>query len=438
MTRTWQRRFFYGTFLTLAGIVPIAQAKTCTGIEVTASTLNVRTGPATSNSKVGEINAKEQYVLTSSSGDWRKIWYNTSAQWIYATGYTKTVSLNCGSVVNTTSLNVRSGPGTGYRIVGSIPKSSQWAILGEDNGWLNIWFESESRWVSGSYLDGAAIAPIAVTRFNINNNAASTTSPFVSIFQTAPGATYYQLSENSSFTGASWQSYVANPKFTLSTGNGSKQLFFRVKNADGRISTTVSDSINLQVPEPAARSIVRTDFYQAMKTQFGALNQSQVDGLNYLLDNIEKDKEPAVANRSTWAKQIAYMLATTKHEVANTYQPITEYGNTTCQRYDGGCTYKGRGYVQLTHQYNYAKMSPITGVDLVANPTLALQPNVAYRVMSYGMFYGSFTGKKLGSYVNAGVTDYYNARRVINGTDKASLIQGYASKFQSILDKTSR
>ena len=66
-------------------------------------------------------------------------------------------------------------------------------------------------------------------------------------------------------------------------------------------------------------------------------------------------------------------------------------------------------------------------------PLRALEPDIAYTVMSYGSFNGIFTSRKLGNYIKVGLTDYYNARRVINGTDKASLIKGYAQKFQTIL-----
>lgn len=50
------------------------------------------------------------------------------------------------------------------------------------------------------------------------------------------------------------------------------------------------------------------------------LNQSQVDGLNFLLGQIERD--PIWKNVET----IAYALATTAWETAWTFQPIDERG----------------------------------------------------------------------------------------------------------------
>ncbi len=422
-----------GVLLCIVGL-PV-QAQECEGIEVLASSLNVRTGASTSYSKVGRINKGEKYVTVAEQGNWKKIWFAEQARWIYAKYYTKSMTINCGSVVNTNSLNVRTGASTNYTKAGTMPKGSEWAIIGESGAWRKVWYKSEARWVHGYYLDGNNIADIEVDSFTINNNAASSDSRYVTVFAAlSEMASYYQISENSYFSGAEWKPYSDDMiAFTLSEENGEKTVYFRVKNADGRISNTASDSIELAVQDTKAYRIDRDLFFSNIRSQFGSLKQSQVNGLNFLLENIELDEYPAINNFTVWARQIAYMLATTKHEVANTYTPITEYSNTTCKRYDGGCTYKGRGYVQLTHKYNYQNMGDILGVDLVSYPGLALDPDIAYNVMSYGMFYGIFTGRTLGRYIKQGKTDYYNARRVINGLDKASLIKGYAKKFQTIL-----
>ena len=50
--------------------------------------------------------------------------------------------------------------------------------------------------------------------------------------------------------------------------------------------------------------------------------------------------------------------------------------------------------------------------------------------MSYGMRNGSFTGKKLGDYINDAGCDYRNARKIINALDQADRIKGYADKLE--------
>jgi hypothetical protein len=46
---------------------------------------------------------------------------------------------------------------------------------------------------------------------------------------------------------------------------------------------------------------------------------------------------------------------------------------------------------------------------------------------------GLFTGKKLNDYINNTKTDYVNARKIINGLDRANLIASYAKVFETAL-----
>ncbi len=93
--------------------------------------------------------------------------------------------------------------------------------------------------------------------------------------------------------------------------------------------------------------------------------------------------------------------------------------------------YYGRGYVQLTWQANYLRLGQALGMGraLMERPELALVPATAYRIMSWGMLGGMFTGRRLGAYVNATMTDYVGARRVINGQDCAEKIAELAKAW---------
>lgn len=181
------------------------------------------------------------------------------------------------------------------------------------------------------------------------------------------------------------------------------------------------------------QSLNREQFFNGWREAFGALTQGQVDGINSLLANLEADEH------ITDLRHAAYMLATTYHETAKTMQPIEEYGHGRGRKYgeedpETGQTYYGRGYVQLTWKFNYQSMKKVTGHDLVNHPELALTPDVAYLIMSYGMRKGSFTGVGMSKYINAEKKDYINARRIINGTDCAERIAEYAEKIENILE----
>lgn len=176
----------------------------------------------------------------------------------------------------------------------------------------------------------------------------------------------------------------------------------------------------------------RKEFFDGWRESFGDLTQEQVDGIESLLACLEADEKVADVR---WA---AYMLATTYHETAKTMQPIEEYGHGKGKKYGTkdeatGQTYYGRGYVQLTWKSNYAAMGTVFDIDLVHNPSLALQPDIAYKIMSHGMRNGYFTGVGLRRYITDEKCDYLNARRIINGMDAAQRIAGYAEKIESTL-----
>lgn len=167
---------------------------------------------------------------------------------------------------------------------------------------------------------------------------------------------------------------------------------------------------------------------------FGELKELAKEGLRFIVGKLNEDEN---IKDIRWK---AYMLATVKHEVANTWQPISEYGKGKGYKYGkpaaNGKVFYGRGYVQLTWDYNYKSFGKILGVDLYNNPDLAMNKEYAYKIMSYGMRKGAFTGVGLNKYINSEKCDYINARKIINGLDKSELIAGYAKKLETILNNS--
>lgn len=177
--------------------------------------------------------------------------------------------------------------------------------------------------------------------------------------------------------------------------------------------------------------INRKFFFDFAKTQLfsGRYSQKQVEGLTLLLDGWEKDY-PNADDR--W---LAYVLATTHHETDRTMQPIEEYGKGRGKRY--APRYYGRGYCQLTWDYNYKRFGDLLGIDLLNRPELALEPKYAVPILFLGMTKGLYTGKKLGDYIVGDKTDWKNARRIVNGTDKADLIADYARRYYGCISHMS-
>jgi hypothetical protein len=183
-------------------------------------------------------------------------------------------------------------------------------------------------------------------------------------------------------------------------------------------------------------------FYDAVRPLFGgALFQSQVDGMEAIFAawNRHGDRD---------MRKLAYILATAKHETASVMQPVRE----TLAKTDAGAKatltrawkagkmpqvkrdywsggYFGRGFVQLTHKYNYERAGSKLGMNLVADPSLALRMDVSATILVRGMMEGWFTGRRLADYP----TDFVASRRVVNGTDRAAMIAAHADKFLAAL-----
>lgn len=159
----------------------------------------------------------------------------------------------------------------------------------------------------------------------------------------------------------------------------------------------------------------RSQFYAKAREAFGGFTQSQVDGINQILD--EWDRRGLTDKR--W---LAYILATVWHETGRRMQPISELGGETYLRSKPYYPWYGRGLVQITWQANYEKFG-------IANAADALNWPVALRVLFDGMTKGLFTGSSLEHWFSATVDDPFNARRIVNGADQAPLIAGYHRDF---------
>lgn len=183
-------------------------------------------------------------------------------------------------------------------------------------------------------------------------------------------------------------------------------------------------------------------------SRFGPLTNDLADAFAFLFGKIEVDKN--FSDTDTDRRKLAYCLATFKWETAHTMRPIDERGSDAYfnKRYGpqtsvgkmlgntkagDGALYHGRGYVQITGRRNYAKAKSLTGVDLIADPARAKEPELAYQIAIQGMTDGWFTGRKLSHYFAGETADYINARKIINGLDQADKIADIARNYSEIL-----
>jgi hypothetical protein len=190
----------------------------------------------------------------------------------------------------------------------------------------------------------------------------------------------------------------------------------------------------------------QTFFDKIRSTVFGGtMTAQQVEGTNVMLSEWELRRYENLA----W---LAYMLATAKHETAHRMWPVRE----TLAATDAaarrnlagvwyaapnpitGCSYYGRGLVQLTHFDNYLKMEKLLKVPLTTQPDLALDIDVSCAVLFEGMtrgdsHIGDFTGRSLEDYFSPGQNNWLGARAIINGNDRAAAIADIAIGFYNAL-----
>ena len=185
-------------------------------------------------------------------------------------------------------------------------------------------------------------------------------------------------------------------------------------------------------------------FYDNVRPIFGGhLTEDQVEGIDTILDAFDR-------HGNNNPRHLAYILATAKHETAHTMQPVRETlaktdakakeiltksfnaGKLTWVKKDYWSSgFFGRGFVQITHKDNYEKAGRKLGVNLVANPSKALDPDIAGAILVRGMLEGWFTGKSLSDF-----SDFTNMRRIVNGTDRAQIIAQYATLFYDAIMKS--
>ena len=152
---------------------------------------------------------------------------------------------------------------------------------------------------------------------------------------------------------------------------------------------------------------------------------------------VEAIKQEAKRQDITELSHIAYILATVEHETAGSFQPVKEsyyLGEPKAKAHRETLRYYpyyGRGYVQLTWDYNYRAYSTKTGLDIVNDPDLVMRPDISLFVLIDGMKQGVFTGVRLEDCQAENAFDFVEARKIINGEDKAVEIANLANRWMS-------
>lgn len=183
-------------------------------------------------------------------------------------------------------------------------------------------------------------------------------------------------------------------------------------------------------------------FYKVCRAKLGSISKAAQGGFELILRE--------AGARKTETNHLAYMLATAWWETAKTMQPVREAFFVAPNDFEKAEAwrrknlhyhpYYGRGFVQLTWKTNYEKASKKFGVDFVKEPDRVMEPQYAVPILFEGMAEGWFTGKALDDYIDdidepksEDLREYKEARRIINGTDKADTVARIAVLIEEAL-----
>ena len=140
---------------------------TQTGTIKVNGALNVRSGAGTSYSVIGSLSNGAKVEIVETSGSWYKIKYGSGYGYVSKDYVTVSSSSNSGSSSSSSSsttttqsgtvkasggLNVRSGAGTSYSVIGSLSNGSQVEIVETSGSWYKIKYGSGYGYVSKDYI----------------------------------------------------------------------------------------------------------------------------------------------------------------------------------------------------------------------------------------------------------------------------------------------
>lgn len=122
---------------------------------VTTDALRLRSQPNTSSAILTMVNAGTRTdVLSRAENGWYKVSYKGTEGYMSAEYVTVEWTVPAKGRVDAqgATLNVRSGPGTGYLRIGSLSDGATVAILDLDQGWYHIQLDALTGYVSADYL----------------------------------------------------------------------------------------------------------------------------------------------------------------------------------------------------------------------------------------------------------------------------------------------
>ena len=123
---------------------------------VNTTSLRLRSEATTGSAILDTAHKNDCVVIISKDGDWYKVNYNLQEGYMHADYLDvltrENAELGYGKV-NGSGVNLRSGPSTSYRSVGTAAKGSKCYILGLNQGWYKVIYNTTICYIRSDYVD---------------------------------------------------------------------------------------------------------------------------------------------------------------------------------------------------------------------------------------------------------------------------------------------
>lgn len=122
---------------------------------VTADYLRFRSGPSSDTATLDYATKGEVVILLGKTGQWYKVIYNLKEGYMHE-NYLKFSAVENAELgygkVDGSSVNVRSGPGTGYSVVTKVKRNEKVYIIGINNGWYKVITADSVGYIRSDYV----------------------------------------------------------------------------------------------------------------------------------------------------------------------------------------------------------------------------------------------------------------------------------------------
>ncbi|EQK47475.1 mannosyl-glycoendo-beta-N-acetylglucosamidase domain protein, possible enterotoxin [[Clostridium] bifermentans ATCC 19299] len=386
---------------------------------VTATSLNVRSGPSTSNSVIGSLKQNDKVEVISESNGWSKVKFSGKEGYVSSTYLKDSDGGNTGGgsenpnpnpsnnkIVTATSLNVRSGPSTSNGVIGSLKQNDKVEVISESNGWSKIKFNGKEGYVSSAYLKdsdggntgGGSENPnpsnnkiVTATSLNVRSGPSTSSSKIGSLRQ---NEVVEVISESNGWSkikfngkeGYVSSDYLKDYSGGSTGGGGSSEVVDGATVNNTPVSYTLTQHINQQVTKGNGNMIASRGFVQASRSDIEYyINPSNFTGskssmLQFLrldsykggitaseLNGYLNSLSPTSGGSNVFYNQgQAFINAAQKHNIDLVYlvghsMLETGYGRSTLAQGQVLTSYQGKPLPQPVKVYNFFGIGAFDG-----------------------------------------------------------------------------